>query len=99
MQKKHRKYRGWTVDRTERFHKIDQMISGRQVVTFDVLPEAIEVSPATLKRDLQCLRDRLHVPIILDREASGYQYEKGNAPSGSQFELPGLWFNSSEGYK
>ena len=96
MQKKHRKYQGWTVDRTERFHKIDQMISGRQVVTFDAFLEALEVSPATLKRDLQYLRDRLHAPIIWDREAGGYRYEKGNAPAGSQFELPGLWFNSSE---
>lgn len=84
------------MDRTERFHKIDQMISGRQVVTFDAFLEALEVSPATLKRDLQYLRDRLHAPIIWDRETGGYRYEKGNAPAGSQFELPGLWFNSSE---
>lgn len=64
MQKKHRKYQGWTVDRTERFHKIGQMISGCQVVTFDAFLEALEVSPAILKRDIQYLRDRLHAPII-----------------------------------
>jgi predicted DNA-binding transcriptional regulator YafY len=84
------------VDRTERFYKIDQMISDRKVVSFDALREALEVSPATLKRDLQYLRDRLNAPILWDRDAGGYRYEKNDAPAGSQFELPGLWFNSSE---
>jgi predicted DNA-binding transcriptional regulator YafY len=84
------------VDRTERFYKIDQMISDRKVVTFEAFLDALEVSPATLKRDLQYLRDRLNAPIIWDRDVGGYRYEKGNVPAGAQFELPGLWFNSSE---
>jgi predicted DNA-binding transcriptional regulator YafY len=84
------------LDRTERFYKIDQIISDRRVVNFDTLREALEVSPATLKRDIQYLRDRLNAPIIWDRDAGGYRYEKDSAPAGSQFELPGLWFNASE---
>ena len=63
---------------------------------FDTLRAALEVSPATLKRDIQYLRDRLNAPIIWDRDAGGYRYEKDRAPAGSQFELPGLWFNASE---
>ena len=39
------------MDRTERFYKIDQIIGERKLVTFATLQEALEVSPATLKRD------------------------------------------------
>lgn len=84
------------MDRTERFYKIDQMITDRKVVPFDHFLEALEVSPATLKRDIQYLRDRLKCPLIWDREARGYRYESGSAHPGSQFELPGLWFNAAE---
>jgi len=84
------------MDRTERFYKIDQMISDRKVVPFDDFLDELEVSRATLKRDFQYLRDRLNAPIIWDRDLGGYRYEKGDAPAGSQFELPGLWFNASE---
>lgn len=84
------------MDRTERFYKIDQLISDRKVVPFEDFLEELEVSRATLKRDFQYLRDRLNAPIIWDREAGGYRYEKGDAQTGSQFELPGLWFNASE---
>lgn len=84
------------MDRTERFYKIDQLINDRKVVPFDDLLDALEVSRATLKRDLQYLRDRLNAPIVWDREAGGYRYETGTAHPGSQFELPVLWFNASE---
>ena len=66
------------------------------MVSSDTLCESLEISLATLKRDIQYLRDRLNAPIIWDRDAGGYRYEKDSAPAGSQFELPGLWFNASE---
>ena len=84
------------MDRTERFYKIDQLISERKLVTFAEMQETLEVSPATLKRDIQYLRDRLNCPLIWDSEARGYRYETGTAHPGSQFELPGLWFNATE---
>ena len=84
------------MNRIERLYKIDQLISDRKVLSFDALRESLEVSPATLKRDLQYLRDRLNAPIVWDRDMGGYHYEKGNLAAGSQFELPGLWFNASE---
>jgi predicted DNA-binding transcriptional regulator YafY len=84
------------MDRTERFYKIDQLISERKLVTFAEMRDALEVSPATLKRDIQYLRDRLNCPLVWDREAGGYRFEDGAAHPGSQFELPGLWFNASE---
>jgi predicted DNA-binding transcriptional regulator YafY len=86
------------MDRTERLYKIDQLLAERRVVPFDDLIFALEVSPATLKRDLLYLRDRLNAPIVWDRAAGGYRYA-GQHPggrAGGQFGLPGLWFNASE---
>ncbi len=55
------------MDRTERFYKIDQMIHDRRLVPFAELQEALEVSRATLKRDLEYMRNRLNAPIVWDR--------------------------------
>ncbi len=84
------------MDRTERFYKIDQMIHDRRLVSFAELQDALEVSRATLKRDLEYMRNRLNAPIVWDRDAGGYRFETVPAHSGGQYELPGLWFNSSE---
>lgn len=84
------------MDRTERFYKIDQLLGERRGVSFADLQAALEVSRATLKRDLQYLRDRLNAPIVFDRDAGGYRY--GDKDRDDKFELPGLWFNASEIY-
>jgi len=82
------------MSRTERIYRIDQFLSEHKTVSFKTLQEALEVSPATLKRDLEYMRDRLNSPIIWDREAGGYRFDK--QPTGSQYELPGLWFSAEE---
>jgi predicted DNA-binding transcriptional regulator YafY len=84
------------MDRTERFYKIDQLINERRLVPFAALQEALEVSRATLKRDLDYMRNRLNAPIIWDRERGGYRFDQVAPQVGGQYELPGLWFNSSE---
>lgn len=82
------------MDRTERFYKIDRLIAERRVVSRDELLAELEVSLATLKRDLEYLRSRLEAPIVWDRDAGGYRYETGQGtPS---FELPGMWFSAAE---
>lgn len=82
------------MDRTERFYKIDQLLKERKVVSFAVLRNSLGVSPATLKRDLVYMRDRLHAPIEYDRDANGYRF--GKPRSGPRYELPGLWFSAAE---
>lgn len=84
------------MDRTERFYKIDQLIRARGVVSFDTLLRELEVSRATLKRDLQYLRDRLQLPIIHDRDAGGYRRDVSARAGAAQVELPGLWFSAQE---
>ncbi|MGD8348971.1 MAG: YafY family protein [Gammaproteobacteria bacterium] len=82
------------MDRTERFHLIDQMLCNQRVVTRQQFLDTLEVSPATFKRDLEYLRDRLAAPIVWDRERRGYRYE--TEEGAEHFQLPGLWFNTSE---
>jgi predicted DNA-binding transcriptional regulator YafY len=84
------------MDRTERFYKIDKLLAERKRVTFAELIEALSVSPATLKRDLEYMRNRLHAPIIWDRGESAYCFDTQNKLVGDQYELPGLWFNAAE---
>lgn len=83
------------MNQTERLYKIEQMLHDRRVASFAELQEELEVSRATLKRDLQFLRDRLNAPILYDREAGGYRFDMPDryAP---KHQLPGLWFNASE---
>ncbi len=81
------------MDRTERFYKIELLLRGRGCVHFDALRDELGVSPATLKRDLQYLRDRLAAPIVYDRFDNGYRFE---AVAGARRELPGLWFSEKE---
>ncbi|HEX6829330.1 MAG TPA: HTH domain-containing protein, partial [Burkholderiales bacterium] len=83
------------MDRTERFYRIDQLLTERRMVPFKLFLEKLNVSRATIKRDLEYLRNRLHAPIVWDRELGGYRYGEPDAGD-AQYELPGLWFNASE---
>ncbi len=77
----------------ERIYRIDQLLKDRKSISFDELKDKLEISRATLKRDIAYMRDRLNVPIIFDRELNGYRLDKAED---AQHELPGLWFNAQE---
>ena len=84
------------MNRSGRFYRIDQLLTARKVVTRQELLDELEISWATLKRDLAFLKDRFNAPIIHDRDAGGYRFaEPGVGPS---YELPGLWFSEQEVY-
>ncbi len=85
------------MSRTERFYKIDQMLHEGRVVPIEVFLEELDVSRATFKRDIEYMRDRLHAPIVWDRDAGGYHFENVKA-TGPAYELPGLWFSAGELY-
>lgn len=85
------------MDRTERFYKIDQLLSHRAVVPVKEFLKELDISLATFKRDIEYMRSRLHAPIEWDRTAGGYKLVK-SGKTGPQYELPGLWFNASEIY-
>jgi len=80
------------LDRTERFYRILNLLEARRSVPRETFLEALEVSPATFKRDLEYLRDRLGAPIVWDAGQGGYRLdtESGRA------QLPGLWLSVGE---
>ena len=84
------------MSKTERVYKIEALIRHRGHVSFQALIEELEVSRATLKRDLEYLRDRLGAPIEYDRFLNGYRFAEGTLDQ--RHELPGLWFNERELY-
>jgi predicted DNA-binding transcriptional regulator YafY len=81
---------------TERIYKIQNMLRQRRGVGFAAMQSALEVSRSTLKRDLDTMRNRMHIPIEYDRVAGGYSLDKSAAKAGQSHELPGLWFSPSE---
>jgi predicted DNA-binding transcriptional regulator YafY len=78
----------------ERIYQIDQLLTGKRIVSFQEMLDRLEVSRATLKRDLAYMRDRLNAPIVFDKDLGGYRLEKQGP--GTQYELPGLWFTAEE---
>lgn len=82
------------MNRTERFYRIDQLLAARGILSREALLEELQVSWATLKRDLAYLKDRFNAPIVFDRDAGGYRFAKPGL--GPKYELPGLWFNGEE---
>ena len=82
--------------KTARVYKIEMLIRNRGHVSFQALLAELEVSPATLKRDLDYLKDQLGAPIEYDRFLNGYRF--GQEYRGQKHELPGLWFSERELY-
>ena len=79
----------------ERLQKMVQLLKTHRVVSRQTFLDRFEISPATFKRDLEYLRDRLGAPVIWDRERRGYRFDLSDDQADT-FELPGLWFNSQE---
>ena len=93
------------MSKTARLYKIEMLIRQFGSVSFAQLIDALEVSPATLKRDLDYLRSHLGAPIAYDAGSRGYRFAGPTdsaavaaAGSGPRHELPGLWFSERELY-
>lgn len=83
------------MDRSERFDRIDRLLSERRIVPLTLLMHTLGVSRATVKRDLEYMRNRLNAPIVWDRTAGGYRFAGGEGGA-AQYELPGLGFSAEE---
>jgi predicted DNA-binding transcriptional regulator YafY len=79
----------------ERMTKIVRLIHKRGSVSMSFLKDELEVSEASVKRDLEFLRDRMGCPLEWDRTKRGFVIRDEQA-EGGKFELPGVWFDSSE---
>lgn len=83
------------MDRLERFYRMQSMLKGRRYVRTQEFMDELEVSRATFKRDLDYMKDRLHAPIVYDREHEAYRFDDAVADR-ELWQLPGLWFNAQE---
>ena len=83
------------MERTERFYKIQQLLKNRRYVGTQEFLDALEVSRATFKRDLEYLRDRFNAPIVYDAEHEGYRFDD-KVEDSAVWQLPGLWFSAEE---
>lgn len=88
-----RKERGVKVG-LDRFEKILRLARRRVGATMEELKRELEVSQASVKRDIEFLRSRMGCPI--DWDPRKHRYFVGDLPDGGRFELPGLWFDASE---
>lgn len=79
----------------ERITKIVRFIRKRGSASMSFLKDELEVSEATLKRDFAFLQDRLGCPLEWNRTKRGWVI-RDDLAEGGRFELPGVWFDSSE---
>ena len=76
----------------DRLYRYKTLLSHRRALPREDILAALEISPATFKRDIAKLRDRLGTPIVFDRDQGGYRLESQQDAS----ELPGFWFTQDE---
>ncbi len=76
----------------DRLYSYRTLLTGRRAVPRDEILKKLEISPATFKRDLSKLRDRLNIPVVFDRDLGGYRLDTNDVRQ----ELPGLWFSQDE---
>ncbi len=82
------------MDRFDRIYDLHKLLSSsRYPVSREKIEQELECSRATAKRIIDSMRLYLEAPIKYDRSLNGYYYDRKQE---SLYELPGLWFNSSE---
>lgn len=71
------------MSQTERLYKLSHLLSQGQCLRKQRLLDELDVSFATLKRDLQHLRDRMNQPAVFDRQHSGWRLDRSQATVGT----------------
>lgn len=80
------------MNRAERIFLLHRLLRDERPIPLRRLIAELGMARATIKRDIEYMRDFMRAPIVYERAANGYRY----APDAPAFELPGLWFNQSE---
>ena len=76
----------------DRLYRYKSLLTSRHAVSSEELMDTLNISVATLKRDLARLRETLGLPVEYDRLAGGYRL----APGHGRRELPGMWLSPQE---
>ena len=84
------------MDKFDRIYALHLLLSGARVpIKKSVIEEKLECKHATVERIMKEMRLYLNAPIKYDKKTNGYFYDRTVE---EKYELPGLWFNSSELY-
>ena len=82
--------------RNDRLYQLKDLLLSRPGIGMQDLIHELEVTKATVKRDIEALRDRFDTPIVYDRFHGGYfihtVQEDTSRRAVKRSELPGLWF-------
>lgn len=84
------------MSQAERLYRLKNLLDSGQCLQRPRLLADLSISPATLKRDIAHLRDRMDAPVVWDRDQGGYRLDASQALVGTQYELPGLWLSAEE---
>jgi predicted DNA-binding transcriptional regulator YafY len=82
------------MNQLERIYRIDALLQTGKSIPLSRMEEETEKSSATLKRDIQYMRDFFEAPILYDKTTQGYRYN----PKAQSFSLPGFWLSQTELY-
>ena len=83
------------MEQFDRIYGLDALLkNSRHPVPLSRIMDELECARATAKRIIYRMRLFLDAPIEYDREHNGYYYD--NRDGEHPYELPGLWFNTSE---
>lgn len=85
------------MERSQRMARINALVSRPLGVTMAQLIEELEVSRATINRDIELLRSQLNTPIVWDHETYSYRLDAGS-PVGDRYMLPGVWLTPEQAY-
>ena len=82
------------MDKFDRIYALHGLLSSRRYpVTMAMITDELECTSSTAKRIIKYMREFLDAPIEYQRDHNGYFYDRRSEHS---FQLPGLWFNTSE---
>lgn len=83
-----------TMQRSDRLFRILKMLETQQYVSRETFLQRLEISLATLKRDLDHLRSQQHAPIVWDARERAYTLYRGSMST--RTTVPGTWLDRRE---
>lgn len=85
------------MDQFDRFYALHNILKTKKhPVSLNTIKDELECATSTAKRLISRMRLYLDAPIEYSRQQKGYYYDYSKTRDSHPYELPGLWFNTSE---
>ncbi len=86
------------MSQADRLARIARLLEDGRSVSSKYLQEALEVSRATVMRDIEFLRSRNLMPIEYQSETRDFRLTVARGADGDVLALPGVWLSATESY-